>query len=252
MNPGEKSILKWGGIASILMTVMFIWVGVAMMFDPVERYRGEEFWQTLADKPGIQTSWRVAFFFVGVLALAVIPAATQFVRSPNGRGEGLLRWVTALAYIGTASLAIDSMRGVNLLYTDLIDAYKSGDEVRQLIAKSALGGGTDVQGFFQYGGVGLWYIVVGVLALQNKRMPKPLAYLGIASGVGYFSTLVFGLTDTFIPGTDIAAQAMAAFFAGGFVAPIYHAWFGRILLREARSGERQQTSRQAELAPAGK
>lgn len=235
MDKHSKSIFKWGGVASILMTVAFIWIGIAMMLDPVERYRGEEFWVMAAQQPTIQLSWRMAFFFVGILALAVIPAVTRWVRAEDGYGEGLLHWTSLLAYIGSASVAIDSMRGVFLVRDNLIEAYATGDKMYQMAAKMALIGSTDAQGVFQYGGVGLWYIVVGIMALKTGKLPKVLSCFIIAGGIGYLSTLLFGQTDTFIPGTEIAAQAIAALVAGALISPVLHTWLGLILFRTGNS-----------------
>ena len=228
---GNKSVMKLGGVASFLMFVCFVWIGIAIMFDPVERYRGEDFWRTAAEQPGLQISWRVAFFFVGILALAVIPATVDYIRPKNGEAEGFLRWTTLLAYIGSASLAIDSMRGIYLTLEHLTTSYEIGDRAYQLAVQVALSGGTDSQGFFQYGGVGLWYLTIGIVALNAKSLPKFLSFLFIAGGIGYFSTLVFGLTDTFIPGTLIAMQAIAAMLSGAVIGPLLHIWLGILLWR---------------------
>lgn len=228
-----KSVFKFGGIASILMAVSFIWIGIAIMFDPVERYRGEDFWRTAAEQPGLQISWRVAFFIVGIMSLAVIPAVVQYVRTKDGYGTGFLQWTTVLAYIGSASLAIDSMRGIYLTIEHLTTAYEIGDRAYQLAVQVALSGGTDSQGFFQYGGVGLWYLAIGLVALRAKTLPKVMSYLFVAGGIGYFSTLVFGLTDTFVPGTIIAMQAIAAMISGAIIGPWLHIWLGIFLWRAA-------------------
>lgn len=234
MNEHNRSTAWLGGVASILMSVCFVYIGIALMLDPVERYRGEEFWVMAAKAPGIQLSWRVAFFLVGVLALAVIPATNRLARGSDGVGEGWLNWTTLLAIIGSASLALDSMRGIYLTQAHLIPAYAGTDRAYQLMVQIALSGGTDAQGFFQYGGVGLWYAAAGLIALRTASLPRGLATLLVVGGVGYFSTLLFGITDTFIPGTQIAAQALAAMITGALVGPFLHIWLGVILLRAAR------------------
>lgn len=234
MFENNKSTYWWSGVASILMSVCFVWIGIALMLDPVERYRGEAFWETAAREPTIQLSWRVAFFIVGIMALAVVPVVSRHIRSSQGEGDGLLNWTILLAYIGSASLAIDSMRGIYLTLGHLIPAYESGDRSYQLAVQLALSGGTDSQGFFQYGGVGLWYMITGFVALRTEKLPKLLSTFFILGGIGYFFTLIFGLTDTFIPGTEIAAQALAALFAGAIIGPAMHIWLGVILLRLAR------------------
>jgi hypothetical protein len=92
----------------------------------------------------------------------------------------------------------------------------------------------DAEGLFRWGGVGLWYIVIGWLGLRNAQFSRALALFGIGSGIGYIFAMIFGITETFIPGTQIPAQAVAAMLAGGFIAPIFHVWLG-IKLRRAGS-----------------
>lgn len=237
MNQGNKSIFIWGGNASILMTVAFIWIGIALMIDPVERHRGEEFWLTYVEQPWVSLSWRFTFVIVGLLTLFVIPAATRLVRSEDGAFEGLLHWTTALAYIGAAAGTIDFMRGI-AMSDALIEAYTTGDVVAQTAVKTSLMAAIDAEGLFRWGGLGLWYVAIGWLGLRNGRFPRTMASFGMASGVGYVFAMIFGITETFIPGTQIPAQAIAAMLAGVLVAPIFHVWLGLTLRRAGQQAER--------------
>jgi hypothetical protein len=232
MNGADRSILRWGGIASTILPVFYAILGIALVLDPAEQYRDERYWTTLAQQPMFTYTWRFAFFMIGILALAVIPAVVRLVRSPDGAGEGFLRWITLLAVIGSASLAIDCMRGLFLTKDYIIEAYTSGNAVMQMASKAALAGGTDVNGVFQYGFVGVWYFAIGLLALRNAKLPKPLAYIALATGIDYVITLFFGLTDWFIPGTHIAIMALTALIGGVVIAPIFHFWLGILLLRQ--------------------
>jgi hypothetical protein len=231
MKQDNRSIFVWGGNASILMTVAFIWIGIALMLDPVEQQRGEAFWQAYVEQPWMSLSWRSTFVIVGLLTLFVIPAATRLVRSEDGALEGLLHWTTALAYIGTAAGAIDFLRGI-AMSDALIEAYTTGDVVAQTAVKTSLLAAIDANGVFRWGGVGLWYVVIGWLGMRNAKFSRTLAFFGIGSGVGYIFAMIFGITETFIPGTQIPAQAVAAMIAGAFVAPVFHVWLG-IVLRKA-------------------
>jgi hypothetical protein len=231
MNGADRSILRWGGIASLLIPVAYAVLGIALMLDPAEQFRDERYWVVLAQIPWYTYTWRFAFFLIGILALAVIPAATRLVRSPDGTGEGLLNWFSILAYLGSASLAIDCMRGIFLTKDYVIEAYTSGSTVMQTAAKAALAGGTDVNGVFQYGFVGLWYLAIGIVALRVATLPRGLAYFAIATGLDYVLTLFFGLTDWFIPGTPIAIMALTAMIGGTIIAPGFHIWLGILLLR---------------------
>jgi hypothetical protein len=236
METKYRSMYRWGGIASLLMTAAFAYIGIAIMLDPVERHRGEAFFVALAESPGFHMTWRYAFITVALLAFAFIPAAVRFVRNPNGEESPFLHWATVLAYVGTASLLLDTLRGVYLVNTFLIDAYRTGTEIERYISVVALSGGTDVEGFLQYGGVGLWYLAIALAGMRHGVLSRRLGYIGVAAGLGYISTLIFGLTDTIIPGSDVAVQALAALIAGVIVGPIFHVGFGLRLLQAANAG----------------
>ncbi|KAB8141157.1 hypothetical protein F8S13_20345 [Chloroflexia bacterium SDU3-3] len=231
MNSEDRSILRFGAYASLLLPVAYAVMGIALMLDPVEQYRDERYWTTLAQIPYYTYTWRIAFGFVGLLALAVIPAAVRLARPDDGKGAGALNWFTIIAYLGSASLAIDCFRGVFLVKDQLLSAYQTGEQSFMLAAKVAVGGGTDVNGVFQYGGVGLWYTLVGLLLLRRKDLHPGLAWFAIATGVDYVLTLIFGLTDWFIPGTQIAMMALLAMLGGTILAPGFHIWLGVVLLR---------------------
>lgn len=233
MNNTDRSILRWGGIASLLLPICFIWLGIFLLIDPAEQHRDEMYWILLAQQPFYTYNWRFAFFLVGLFTLAVIPAIVRVVQPQDGKGAGFLQWTTVIAYLGSASLAIDCMRGLFLTRDYLIEAYTTGDEVMKIATKLAIGAGIDVNGIFQYGGVGLWFVTVGIIALRTATLPRGLAYWAVATGATYIITLFFGLTDWFIPGTPIAIMALTALIGGVIVAPIFHIWLGRYLLRRS-------------------
>jgi hypothetical protein len=216
------------------MAVGFILIGVLITIDPVERVRGEAFWQTFIQQPLFNLSWRWTFVAVSLLTLAVIPALSGYVRFSNGKWDGLWHYATVLAYIGAASGALEWLRNLKMV-EPFLEAYRSGDPMAQIAAKTTAIGSIDPEGYFRYGGIGLWYILMCVMALHANKMPRLVAYAGIASGVGYLTTLVFGITDTIVQigGTSISVQALAAMVAGVFAAPIFHFGLGLLLLRKA-------------------
>jgi hypothetical protein len=243
MNKGDKSMYKWGAIASLTMGTLFIYIGIAIPLDPVERYRGEEFWQMAAELPTFHATWRFAFFLIGLLALALIPAVVRLVRPPNGEGEAILHWSTIVAYIGSALLAIDMSRGILLLREHLTVAYATNDVAYQIATKVAFAGGTDAQGIFQFGGVGLWYFVVSYLGYRGGKLPRLLGYVGMAAGIGYMLAMITGFLDLVVPGTEIYLQAIVAMIAGVIAGPIFHIWLGRVLWRVAHPVEPVEVSR---------
>lgn len=230
----NKSILKWGGYASLLMAVGFMLIGVLITIDPVERVRGEAFWQVFIQQPWFNLSWRWTFVVVSLLTLAVIPAFSAYVRFADGKWDGLWHYMTVLAYVGAASGALEWLRNLKMV-EPFLEAYRTGDQMAQIAAKTTAIGSIDPEGYFRYGGIGLWYIVMCVMALHANKLSRLVAYAGIASGIGYITTLVFGITDTIIMvgGTPLSVQALAAMVSGVVAAPIFHIGLGLLLLRKA-------------------
>lgn len=228
----NKSTLRWGGYASILMAVGFILIGVLIVLDPVERVRGDAFWQVFYQQPYFNLAWRWTFVAVSLLTLAVIPALSSYVRPADGKSDGLWLYVTTLAYIGAATGVLEWLRNLKMV-EPFMEAYKSGDAVAKIAAQTTAIGSIDPEGYFRYGGIGLWYILMCALALRAGKMGRWVAYAGIASGVGYITTLVFGITDTIIQigSTPLSVQALAAMVAGVFFAPVFHIGLGLLLLR---------------------
>lgn len=245
----NKSIFKWAGIASILMSIGFVLIGVLITLDPVERVRGEAFWQVFYEQPYLNLSWRWSFVVVSLLTLAVIPALAAYVRSKDGEWDGLWLYATTLAYIGAASGALEWLRNLKMV-EPFLEAYQTGDPMAQIAAKTTAIGSIDPEGFFRYGGLGLWYILMCVMALRYHKMSRTVAYTGIGCGVGYITTLVFGITDTIIMigSTPLSVQALAAMVAGVFAAPIFHIGLGLLLLRQAGSEPRPVLRPQASVS----
>ena len=81
----------------------------------------------------------------------------------------------------------------------------------------------DPHGWLTFGGVGLWLLVVNLLALRRNIWPKPLAYVGVASAIaGWFVAIgLFLSVEIFV---TIGTAAV-------IVGPIWYIWAGLVLRR---------------------
>jgi hypothetical protein len=84
----------------------------------------------------------------------------------------------------------------------------------------------DIQGWLGYGAVGLWILVVSLLALRGNIVPRLLAYLGIAVAIAYFLVVV-----TMVFPDVRGILLIIAAFGGILLAPLWYGWMGLLLYR---------------------
>ena len=220
-----NSLSKLGGTCSILLGVSYIVVGVTYVLLPAEQKAGGNpalFLPSFAQNPTLLMIQYWAFALGAVLALAVVPAVSETVRSAN---EGWVRWTSNLAFLGFAVTAIDVFRTLGL-QPGRAAAFVAGDATtKAVLTAPGYVAGLDVQGWLGFGGVGLWVLVISLLALRGSTWPKPLAYVGIAVAILYWF-VVAGLAlgvETLV--------TIAAGLGGVIGAPVWYIWAGLTLRR---------------------
>lgn len=224
----DRSLSKLGGTCSILVGVSYVLGAVAYLLQPAGLQAGgdlAEFWPTLAQNPTMNTLLHWAFALTGVFAIAAVAGISEGVRPFN---EGWVHWTSALAYLGYAAMVITHFRAV-AVYRTLAAAYVAGDASTQT-AVGAIGYllfDLDPQGWLGSGSVGLWILVMNLLALRSDVWPKPLAYLGIGASI---------LSWLLVAGAVIEIPSLVTIAAGLglIVVPIWFIWIG-LRLRGANS-----------------
>ena len=169
-----------------------------------------------------------------VCALAVIPAVSAKVQEA---GEGWVRWTSTLAMLGFAVTILDNYWAI-VRTPALAAAYYAGDAMtRTALQLPSTPQFIDVQGWLGYGAVGLWMLIVNVLALRARSWPKPLAYLGIVGAIGYFMAVMSAVVPNAL-GMILIVAGIGALVVG----PLWYIWIGLILL-----GTQPRTVPDAEL-----
>jgi hypothetical protein len=173
----------------------------------------------------------LGFGLAAILALALVPALGALVESSS---PATVRWLSAIAYLGLAVGAVNTIHGTDLSIR-IASTYASGDlairsTIEALYPPTALT--FDTWGLLQFGGVGLWILVVCQLARRNALLPSRLAYLGMGVGIFYWLGVV---------GEMLRYEALSGIGSGlGVIAGgVWYLWIGRTLWR--RAGQRGVT-----------
>ena len=226
----DNSLNELGGACSILAGLLFFVSGVIYFLLPHEqRALGwldpGPFLASFAEN----STMLIVYFWVAalgqLLGIAAVLAISESVRSTN---EGWVRWTSTLAIIGFAATAISFFRFIEL-DPARATAYVTGDVATKaaLTAPGALAG-LDPQGWLRFGVVGLWILVVNLLALRADSWSKPLAYVGIATAIGYWLILATHLVQ--VP-TQLLRTIIVG-VCGLLLPPLWYIWLG-LRLRKA-------------------
>jgi hypothetical protein len=224
----DTTLSKLGGTCSILTGVAILAVAAVYLLLPPEQQDAchcpDRFLASLAHNSALYVVEYGLYTLYALLAIAAVLAISASVRVVH---DGWVRWTSTLAIIGTAVGAIDNIRRVSLDPARAA-AYVQGDAATKaaLTVPGALQG-LDPQGWLKLGGVGVWFLVVSLLALREGTWPKPLAWLGIGVAIVAWLSVV---------GEVVQTQSLFVILAGAggiIVIPLWYIWLG---LRLRRAG----------------
>ena len=221
----DNTLSKLGGNCSILLGILYLVIGITYLLLPADQKQTsavDKFLPSFVENPTTQIIQWWGFALSGLVAIAVVLAVSESVRSEN---EGWMRWTNNLAVIGFAVVAINNFRNLGF-QPGLARAYVEGDAVTKTAIEVSGPYSLDPQGWLGFGAVGLWVLVVSLLALRAGTWPKLLTYIGIATAAAYW-LIVAG----FVSNQEMLFTIGAAL--GGIVlAPIWYIWIG-LRLRQA-------------------
>jgi len=221
----DNSLSQLGGNCSILLGILYLVIGITYLLLPADQKQTsavDKFLPSFAEYPMTQIIQFWGFALSGLVAIAVVLAVSESVRSEN---EGWVRWTSNLAILGFAVVAINNFRNLGF-QPGLARAYVEGDAVTK--AAIEVGGpfGLDPQGWLSFGAVGLWVLVVSLLALRAGAWSKLLTYVGIATALAYW-LIVAGFVSN-----QETLFTIGAALGGIILAPIWYIWAG-LKLRQA-------------------
>jgi hypothetical protein len=220
----EKSVAKLGGVCSIIVGILYVMIGVTFLLVPAEQQGGIDdiamFLPSFHQNPIAMTLLYVEFALGAILAIAAVPAITGLVRAVN---EGWARWTSNLAFLGFALVAIYYFQMIAIAPSQAA-AFVAGDASTK--AALVVPTGVDPQFLLRYGTIGLWILVVSILALKGKMLPTLLSVVGIVSAVLYW---VLAINDAL--GVATVVRPILAIAGGVIAGPIWFIWIGIRLLK---------------------
>jgi hypothetical protein len=216
----DKSFAKVGGVCAILVGISYIVVGISFLLVPGDQQMLSEpakFLPSFDDKPAALSIEFVALIVGAVFAFAAIPAISELVRAGN---EGWVRWMSGLAYLGFGVTALNCFRLLTLLPKQA-DTYVGGSLfIKNTVAQDFNNLSLDPHVWLIFGGVGLWILIVNVLAFLQSTFPKLLALIGIAAAI------LYGLVVAGYVFDSSTLVTIAAVLGGIILGPIWYIWSG--------------------------
>ncbi len=212
---------KLGGVAAILIGVLNIVLVVYVVATPAgSRYDMGEFFKYFVQSPlALSLAW-IVFTVSAILSYAVIPAVSDLVKDVNRD------WARAATIFGIVGYTVLGVWAITLTrrVPDLAQNFVNGDAATQAAILAQGLPEIDPDGWFMFGGMGTWMIVMNILALRGGRWPRLLGWIGVLAGVCGWST-VFGALFEFEP-LNLFASAGGALFL-----PTWFVWQGIRLFR---------------------
>jgi hypothetical protein len=220
----DNSLNKLGGLFAILTGISYILIGVIFLILPADQQPGGDaalFFASVVRDPSLLRIYYLVFALGAVLALGALPAISKSVRPLS---EGWALWATNLAYLGFAVTAIDFFRfwSVQEYWASIF--VEADAATRPAIDAASIG--LDPQGWLGFGAIGVWVLVVSLLAARAGLWPRMLSYIGIAVAVMYWLVVIANLFDIGL------LLSIVAGLGGVILAPIWYIWVG-LRLRQA-------------------
>jgi hypothetical protein len=229
----DTTLSRLGGSCSILAGLALLVVPVLLVLGPADQQQdpytchcADTYLPSLAHTSTLHIAGLGVLAVYSLLAVAAVLAISETVRAGH---EGWVRWSSTLAIVGLVTNAIDALRHA-ALDPAVAAAYVEGDAaVKAALTVPGALTGLDPQGWFKFGGVGFWVLVVSLLALRSGAWPRALAIMGLVVTVAFWLVV----TGEVMQSPSQSLLAIPALIGAGILTPLWYIWLGLRLRRVA-------------------
>jgi hypothetical protein len=214
----DNSVFRLGGAMAILLGIAKLLSSVGYLLLPAaqrQTAKGPVFLPSYAQSPGLLNAIFWSEALVGIFGLAVVPALASLVHS---RSEGWTRWASTLAMAGFVVTSVGYMASIARV-PGIATAFVAGDASTKAALAVVWRSSPDLLGFWGYGAIGIWVLVVSILALRGNALPTILNIIGILLAILYILVPISVTQKSATLQLGIAGL-------GALLAPIWYIWIG--------------------------
>lgn len=221
-STGHGRMDRFGGGAAMVLAALTALAAIAYVLLPAEQrlgVPGRQLLPSFAANPMPLQLEMGLLTLMGVVGLAVV----RPIRKMVGGDDPWLRWASMLAVVGYAigavgnSLVMGKLPGIASAF---VAADESGKQVIAAFWRTTL----DPFGLWQFGAVGVWFLVIGIVAYRSSALSALGVYLAVAAGAAHLAIPVVLV---------LSAQSALAILAlvAALVIVVWFSWLGLLMWR---------------------
>ncbi len=219
-------MLRTGSAASVLQAFFYVTAVTAAAFTPEEQIVGTmaQFSAAYSGNALPTIVMSLSFVFLGLLGLGAVVPATASLFPEKDMG-----WITF-----GKNIAMLSLSAITIYFTWFLAT------LHERVALFRAGGFSlnphapmNWIGWFAFGGMGLWVVIVGMLVWVRGVLPKGFVFVCAVKAIGFWVILAETLLDSY-------SIAKTGAVAGGLIGgTLYHLWLGIALWKMPGLGNKE-------------
>ena len=187
-DPSLYGICKFGAYCAFIAGLCYVLVVFCAIKSPasiVTYIASEQYFNDFINYKPYFITLKWLLFFAN---LALVGVVCTFHSLKRKESTGLMNWASSVGLIGLGIGMYQSIVDMSII-PRLATQYAASNQVIQEVI-IALGIANPALFILSMGLPGIWFIVVSLMALSNKTIPKVLVFLGFFWGIGNIITVI--------------------------------------------------------------